>query len=155
MQKANNKKAMTIQLHCNHINISIGYRYSDSDFCEIMGFDVIQPLVKIKGNRHNINLQIASHIIERMTLHKINFIDKVRIAIKSTAESGDTLIEANNLKVNIFPETIREIKRILSIAKSSTAPPRYRALLINKTMKFIKLIPITNSNSNQNTEIQH
>ena len=59
-------------------------------------------------------MQIRSHILERMTLHKINFLDKARILIKSSSEQ-DIDIEANNLKINIFPEILRELKRILSI----------------------------------------
>ena len=45
-----------------------------------------------------------------MTLQKIGFLEKVRMEILSNDE--ETNIEANNLKINIFPESIREISRL-------------------------------------------
>lgn len=40
-------------------------------------------------------------------------IEKTKIDIKKVSEK--CMIEANNLKINIFPETIREVNRCLGM----------------------------------------
>jgi hypothetical protein len=56
------------------------------------------------------------------------------------------------LKINIFPESIREIKRIVDILGSSTPYNTYRFEFINKTMKNIHLIPIKKVEKDSNLE---
>lgn len=48
-----------------------------------------------------------------MTLQKIGLLDKVRVEMLSNKE--ETNVEANNLKINIFPESVRELNRLQNI----------------------------------------
>ena len=56
-------------------------------------------------------------MIERMTLHRIVLLDKVRVNL--SVEDEITKIDANNLKLSIYPETIREIQRLLTLFNNS------------------------------------
>ena len=56
---------------------------------------------------------MKAHVIERMTLSKISLLDKVKFDILN--ENDTTTIEANNIKMSVFPESIREINRLLAI----------------------------------------
>ena len=52
-----------------------------------------------------------------MTLHRIVLLDKVRVNL--SVEDEITKIDANNLKLSIYPETIREIQRLLTLFNNS------------------------------------
>ena len=83
---------------------------------------------------------MKAHLIERTTLSKMGLLDKVKISI--TSEIDQTHVEANNLKFNIFPESIIEIKRIAQILDAKAPYNTYRFEFINKTMKHVHLMPL-------------
>lgn len=57
------------------------------------------------------------HIIDQMTLTRINVLDNMKLEFKQIIDQ--TMIELNNIKLNIFPETIREIQKLLNIGQDS------------------------------------
>lgn len=84
------------------------------------------------------------HVIERMTLSKINLLDKVKFEILN--EGDTTTVEANNIKLSIFPESLREISRLAKLWNSPQNIKYHRFEFLNKTMKTIHLIPLNSQN---------
>ena len=72
-----------------------------------MALNFIQPVFRSRNGMQYLTLQMKAHVIERMTLSKINLLDKVKFEIMH--ERDTTSIEANNIKLNVFPESIREL----------------------------------------------
>jgi hypothetical protein len=63
-----------------------------------------------------------------------------------------TQVEANNLKLNLFPESIRELKRIGDILNSTVPFTSHRFEFINKTMKNIHFKPTRKVEEGSNIE---
>lgn len=83
---------------------------------------------------------MKAHVIERMTLSKIGLLDKVKIDIANEGEC--TSIEANNIKMSMFPESLREIQKLLQIWSNGQDIKYHRFEFVNKTMKSIHIIPL-------------
>jgi hypothetical protein len=88
-----------------------------NNYVEIMGIDITAPTLRSKGSETHITMHLRSYIIDRMTLSKISLIDKVKMELSSDNEH--TVVEAINFRLNIFPETMRELTRISDIIKTS------------------------------------
>jgi len=82
-----------------------------------------------------------------MSISKITLLDKVKIELSSDADS--TRLEANNLKLSVFPESLRELQRVWGIINSSQLPLFQRFQFTNKTMKNLHLIPYTKQYKNE------
>ncbi|CDW72550.1 UNKNOWN [Stylonychia lemnae] len=77
-RSSKSKKKFVVIVTCNHINLAFGYRdQKNYQFNEILQLDIFHPHMRLKDQKMQIDFQLRSHIIERMTLQKINFIDKL------------------------------------------------------------------------------
>eukprot|EP00347_Sterkiella_histriomuscorum_P019704 403340607 len=131
--------AQNIQISCNTINVNIGYQQKDN-FVDILLFEIYSPRVTISDHKIKMNLQMKAFIVERFSQYKLGFIDKLRVQLKEQTLTG-TKIKMNNLRVNIFPETIRELQRLMNIYNSEILPKSFRYKFVNKTLKKITIIP--------------
>lgn len=105
-----------MQINCNQISLALGYTPigENTKFQQVLIIEIFHPHMYIKDNKISMSLQIKSNIIEHSSFYKITFIDKVKMSLKNQSKSG-LIIDINNLRLNIFPETIRSLKSLYEI----------------------------------------